>query len=172
MHVINVEIKAVCSDPGRIMDLLRQMNAEFKGRDHQVDTYFKVTKGRLKLREGDIENNLIYYERPDMEGPKTSRCILLGTMAGDELKEILTEAMGVKVVVEKIREIYFIGNIKIHVDEVGGLGTFVEIEAQGSGDEYSEEQLLLQCNMLKEQMGIGEEDLLHYSYSDMIMQNG
>ena len=76
MRVINVEIKARCPEQERIRNILIGRNAEFIGKDHQLDTYFNVPGGRLKLREGDIENNLIYYERPDWEGPSTSRCIL------------------------------------------------------------------------------------------------
>lgn len=58
MH-LNVEIKAKCSDPQRIRDILESHGAEHKGLDHQIDTYFRVQNGRLKLREGDIENFLI-----------------------------------------------------------------------------------------------------------------
>lgn len=65
----NVEIKARCCNPGRIRNILTGKNADFMGTDHQTDTYFKVSQGRLKLREGDIENALIFYNRPDEAGP-------------------------------------------------------------------------------------------------------
>ena len=130
MRVINVEIKARCSDQDSIRAILRSRNAEFRGEDRQVDTYFGSPSGRLKLREGNIENNLIYYERPDEGGPKTSRCILHPVSRDSSLKEILERSMGIAVVVDKRREIYFLENIKVHLDRVEGLGTFVEIEAQ------------------------------------------
>jgi len=76
MKVINAEIKAMCSDLERIRSILLEKKADFKGMDHQVDTYFRTGSGRLKLREGNIENNLIWYQRPDQTEPRTSRCIL------------------------------------------------------------------------------------------------
>lgn len=76
MNHINIEIKAKCSQPDKIRDFLKSQSAEFKGVDHQIDTYFKVNKGRLKLREGNIENNLIYYERENKQGPKQCYFIL------------------------------------------------------------------------------------------------
>jgi len=169
MRVINVEIKAYCQDQERIRDILSVRNADFRGTDRQVDTYFNSSSGRLKLREGDIENNLIYYERPDQGGPKTSRCILYGTGKNSLLKEILKESMGIMVVVDKLREIYFLDNVKIHLDRVEGLGTFVEIEAQSEEGDLSEEYLRDQCSCLMEDFGIAEGNLIHVSYSDLLM---
>jgi adenylate cyclase, class 2 len=63
MHHLIVEIKARCSDPEKIRTILRARGARFAGLDHQVDTYFRVSAGRLKLREGKIENALIFYCR-------------------------------------------------------------------------------------------------------------
>ena len=72
MRVINAEIKAACSDSESIRQTLTTLNADFRGKDHQVDTYFNVPSGRMKLREGNIEHSLIYYERNNQSGPKTS----------------------------------------------------------------------------------------------------
>jgi len=72
MAYLNVEIKARCKDAGPVRDYLVSNGAILKGTDHQTDTYFNVPNGRLKLREGNIENNLIFYERPDQAGPKQS----------------------------------------------------------------------------------------------------
>ena len=68
MSHINIEIKARSNNQDRIRDILKSKNADFKGIDHQIDTYFNVPKGRLKLREGNIENNLIFYERKNQAG--------------------------------------------------------------------------------------------------------
>jgi adenylate cyclase class IV len=57
----NIEIKARCNDLDKIRSILKTKNALFKGVDNQVDTYFNSKIGRLKLREGNIESNLIYY---------------------------------------------------------------------------------------------------------------
>ena len=169
MKVINVEIKAICNDREKIRRILLERNAKFIGLDHQVDTYFRSSSGRLKLREGNIENNLIWYQRPDQAGPKTSHCVLYKTEKDSALKAILHDAMGVMVVVDKEREIYFIDNIKIHLDQVKGLGTFLEIEAQSEEGDKSEELLNSQCVQLMDELGIRNEDLVNKSYSDLLM---
>lgn len=92
---INIEIKAKSADNNKIREILKSLNADFKGTDHQTDTYFNVNKGRLKLREGNIENHLIFYEREDKKGPKQSNVILYKSDPASSLKEILTNALGV-----------------------------------------------------------------------------
>jgi predicted adenylyl cyclase CyaB len=167
MRVINVEIKARCAHPEQVRSVLVQRKARFAGRDHQVDTYFHVEQGRLKLREGNIENALIHYRRPNESGPKTSDVLLYPSSPG--LKEILVAALGVLVAVEKQREIYYLENVKIHLDQVEGLGSFVEIEA--AGDENAERRALLgQCRELMTAFGVREEDLVAESYSDLLLQ--
>lgn len=173
-----IEIKARCSDPDRIRRILREHSARFVGADHQVDTYFNLPHGRLKLREGNIENALIFYRRPDQSGPKQSDVLLYPGSAGvppaveagvppaSSLKQLLTAALGIRVVVEKTREIYFIHNVKFHLDEVRGLGSFVEIEAIGREDNI--EALRRQCDQYLALLAIRGEDLLTHSYSDML----
>src|SRR5690349_4868453 len=129
MLFLNIEIKARCQDPRHIREYLLRNNAEFKGTDLQTDTYFTVSYGRLKLREGNIENNLIFYHRPDQSGPKRSFFQLVKVEDASGLKEVLAKANGVKICVRKRREIYYIDNVKFHIDEVDDLGTFIEIEA-------------------------------------------
>ena len=121
MPHINIEIKARTTAPDRIREILKTNNADFIGVDHQVDTYFKVDSGRLKLREGNIENHLIYYERENTRGPKKSSVTLYKNNPDSNLKELLTKALRVLAVVDKHREIYFIGNVKFHLDNVVGL---------------------------------------------------
>ena len=70
MH--NIEIKANCSKPELLHEKLFELGADFIGTDHQIDTYFNVPDGRLKLREGNIENALIGYSRPDQPDAKRS----------------------------------------------------------------------------------------------------
>lgn len=76
MNHISIEIKAKCDKPEKVREILKSKKADFRGIDHQVDTYFMVNHGRLKLREGKIENHLIYYDREDIEGPKQSNVSL------------------------------------------------------------------------------------------------
>lgn len=165
-----VEIKARCDNHDRIRSFLTSRRAVFKGTDHQVDTYFTVNNGRLKLREGAIENFLICYDRANTPGPKRSDVILFKSDPGSSVKAILTRALGVLVVVEKARDIYFIDNVKFHVDVVGGLGTFVEIEAIDSDGSIDETSLRDQCRSYLTELDIADRDLVSGSYSDLLLQ--
>ena len=168
MH-INFEFKASCKDLDKLEDLLLEKNPEFVGTDHQVDTYFNVTSGRLKLREGNIENALIHYERKNDAGAKLSDVCLYRHDPDPSLKEALTRALGVKIVVDKKRKIYFIDNVKFHFDRVAGLGTFVEVEAIDADGSLGINRLRDQCNVYAHLLGIAEEDYIAASYSDMLL---
>lgn len=166
-----VEIKARCQNPDKIRQILKSKGAEYKGLDHQIDTYFKVNSGRLKLREGNIENHLIFYQRDNHPGPKESNVHLFETEPDSILKSILTEALGVHVVVEKRREIYFIENVKFHIDRVMDLGSFVEIEAIGDQEAANKAKLRRQCKYYLDLFKIEEKQLIKDSYSDLHMKN-
>jgi adenylate cyclase, class 2 len=166
---LNIEIKAKTNEPDRIREILKTNNADFIGVDHQVDTYFKVASGRLKLREGNIENHLIYYERENTRDPKKSSVTLYKNNPNSNLKEILIKSLGVLAVVDKHREIYFIENVKFHLDNVEGLGTFVEIEAIDKDDSIGYNKLLEQCNFYLKLLLVSKEDLIGISYSDMLL---
>ncbi len=170
MSYLNVEIKARCADSQFMRNYLLAQGADFRGTDLQTDTYFHVPNGRLKLREGNIENNLIWYDRNNQAGPKNSSFKLVKTEDAAGLKAALTAACGIKVVVEKKREIYYINNVKFHIDEVPGLGHFAEIEAgnkEAAG--LDAEKLREQCAYYMQELLIQETDLLELSYSDMLL---
>lgn len=169
MSHLNVEIKARSNNDEDLRKTLKSRGADYKGTDHQVDTYFKVNQGRLKLREGKIENYLIYYEREDKEGPKESKVIILKNSPDSSLKEILVNSLGVLVVVDKEREIYFIDNVKFHLDKVKGLGDFMEIEAIDIDGTIGKEKLFSQCNNLLDTLKISKENLISKSYSDLLL---
>ena len=168
MHRLNVEIKARLSNPDRVRSILQERKADFKGIDHQIDTYFNVPKGRLKLREGNIENALIHYQRSNQAGPKKSEVILYKSAPGSSLKSLLEAANGVLAIVNKQRGIYFIDNVKFHIDQVKQLGSFVEIEAIDKDGTKSEQELYEQCKYYIELFEINEEDLIEVSYSDLL----
>lgn len=169
MH-LNIEIKAYCSNPDEIRTILQNKGAEFKGTDHQIDTYFNCTHGRLKLREGNIENNLIHYQRQNTEGPKRSDVILFKSDPDSSLKKLLEASLGILTVVDKKREIYFIDNVKFHVDEVKTLGSFVEIEAIDQTLDIGEFKLMEQCNHYVDLFQIQTDDLIADSYSDLLIK--
>jgi predicted adenylyl cyclase CyaB len=169
MAHLNIEIKARCANPEAIRGILRAKGADFRGVDRQIDTYFKVNHGRLKLREGQIENCLVYYERQDKEGPKQSDVTLCPTAPNSSLKEILLQALGALVVVEKQREIYFIDNVKFHIDTVKDLGSFMEIEAIDMDGRLGKDHLLTQCQSFLGLFQISATDLVSVSYSDLLL---
>ncbi|MDZ7611880.1 MAG: class IV adenylate cyclase [Candidatus Moranbacteria bacterium] len=166
----SIEIKAKSNKQEFIRKILKSKKAVFKGTDHQIDTYFEAKNGRLKLREGKIENYLIHYQRENKEGPKQSDITLFRSSPKSSLKEILTKALGLLVVVDKKREIYFIDNVKFHIDKVKGLGTFVEIEAIDNDGSIEKERLFEQCQFFLDLFEISQEGLIPVSYSDLLLQ--
>ena len=127
--------------------------------------------GRLKLREGNIENALIHYDREDSAGAKASHVLLYHHTPDNALKDILIKTLGIKAVVDKRRKIYFIANVKFHFDTVEGLGTFVEVEAIDKDGSIGKEKLQEQCDQYAALLGINAEDYCSASYSDMVLQN-
>jgi adenylate cyclase, class 2 len=168
---INIEIKARTTKVDFIRQYLFDNGADFKGIDNQTDTYFNVPNGRLKLRQGNIENTLIQYFRPDEHGPKQSDFQLIEVTDGETLKKILTASLGIKVVVEKRREIFYFNNVKFHLDALRELGNFVEIEASNKTHPLSLDMLRGQCVFYKNAFQISEEDLINISYSDILLSN-
>lgn len=170
MDIVNIEIKARCSEPHNVEEFLLKESADFVGTDHQVDTYFNVPTGRLKLREGNIENALIHYHRENISGPKKSDVLLYKTTPNSGLKKLLSESLGVKVVIDKQRKIFFIENIKFHIDIVEGLGSFVEIEAIDETGKEDEAKLFEQCQRYLTKFRIKQSELVDVSYSDLLLQ--
>ena len=169
MH-INIEFKARCSDPKKVRQILENESADYKGKDHQIDVYFNSPNGRLKLRKGKIENYLIYYDRADKKGPKQSNVYLFKTQQRTALESLLTKSLGVKAVVDKQREIYLIGNVKVHIDKVKGLGSFVEVEAMDYKEIIGKSELKKQCHYYLAKFGIAKKDLVSVSYSDLLLE--
>ena len=166
---LNFEFKARCPEPDRVRDVLRRMNAEPAGIDQQTDTYFNVSSGRLKLRAGNVEQNLIYYNRGDSASPKRSDVWLAPCPEPGPLLDVLSNALGVRVVVEKRREIYFHRGTKIHLDDVPGLGIFVEVEVIADSAAADTKKMRAECDDWMRRLGVQEDDLVSASYSDMIL---
>ena len=170
MPFINIEFKVRVADPGILEKKLLELGPEFIGEDHQTDTYFNVGKGRLKLREGNIENSLIYYERPDTAGSKQSDILLYQHLPDPMLKDILVRVHGIKVIVDKIRRIYFIDNVKFHFDNIASLGSFIEVEAIDRTGDIGPQKLKEQCDHYAGFFNILQTDYIALSYSDLILE--
>ena len=132
MQKLNVEFKARVENLDAIREKLRSLNPREVGTDRQRDTYFEVREGRLKLREGLIENSLIFYRRADLAATRDSHVYLSSISNPSELRPVLEAALPIHAIVEKRREIYLVGETKIHLDRVENHGCFLEVEAPNS----------------------------------------
>jgi len=171
MQGINIEFKARMRDEKQVRAALKSLRPRVAGTDHQVDTYFNTPSGRLKLRQGKIENALIFYQRQNVSKVRPSRVLLCEFSDRAQvrtLKKVLASALGVAAVVNKVREIYYVGNIKIHLDRVRGLGKFLEVEAFVGKDGLRRARR--QVEQIKELFGVLPEDILSHSYSDLILE--
>jgi len=170
MSILNIEFKAATTKSAILEERLLQFQPTFIGEDHQVDTYFNVPLGRLKLRQGNIENALIHYLRENISGSKSSHVLLYKHQPDNSLKDVLTEALGVKAVVDKTRRIYYIKNVKFHFDSVKELGNFVEVEAICTDGSVDKEMLQQQCDQFIKLFEINPGDFVAVSYSDLIIE--
>ena len=119
MEKLNIEIKAKIKSLDEARKIVKILKAKKIGVYHQKDTYFKVGKGRLKLREvKGLNPQLIYYERKNISKPKKSNLLIMDVENPKILKKILGKIFGVWVVVEKVREVYMFKGVKIHLDKV------------------------------------------------------
>ncbi len=169
MSHLNIEWKASTTDAKEQEKILQQLNPRFIGEDLQTDTYFETKLGRLKIREGNIENALIWYVRENLKGSKASKIILFKYEPDPGLRNILTISNGIKVVVKKRRRIYFIDNVKFHFDKVDGLGEFIETEAIDTSEAPDVKKLQKQCNYYAQLLKIKDEDYVKDSYSDLLL---
>jgi predicted adenylyl cyclase CyaB len=168
MKHTNIEFKARVKDDHHVRAALKRLRARYVGTDHQVDTYFKVPRGRLKVREGRIENALIFYERANAPRARRARIEMTLLPRRNSLCAILRHTLPVLAVVDKRREIYFVGNVRIHLDNVRRLGRFVEVEAVSrSGKAGRARQQALRFQKLFE---IAPGDIVGQSYSDLILR--
>lgn len=166
---LNFEFKARSSNNEALEEKLALFAPRFVGEDVQKDTYFHVPHGRLKLREGNVENALIHYHREDIAGAKQSTVLLYQHSPGSQLKEVLKAALGIKIVVEKRRRIWYVQHIKFHFDTVTGLGEFVEVEAIDENGSIDVAQLKEQCLQFARVFSIQDSDYMAASYSDLLL---
>jgi adenylate cyclase class IV len=141
----NLERKNRCADLDTVRTALAALPAQSEGIQIQTDTYFRVARGRLKLREIQGETAvLIWYERPDQAAARLSRYHLVPVNEPVALKTALTLALGARGEVCKRREVQHWHNVRIHLDLVAGLGSFLEFEAvlgDGEDEAASRERL-------------------------------
>ncbi|HTX17314.1 MAG TPA: class IV adenylate cyclase [Bacteroidota bacterium] len=164
----NLELKAKIVSPGRIIRILRA-HADFLGEIRQTDTYFAVRKGRLKLREVAGEaSELIYYERNEGRGPRWSDYETTAIPSGLRIKRALLHSLGILAVVKKRRLAYYYKKVgRVHVDAVGGLGHFVELEVESAGDPKKAEKIRRELIAL---LMIENRREIRRSYLDLVQE--
>ena len=164
----NVEIKARAPDLGRLKELAAALSGAPPQVLHQEDTFFNVRRGRLKLRVASPdEGQLIYYERADRRGPRPSRYRIANTSDPASLRDALAAALGVRGTVRKVRTLYMVGQTRVHLDRVEGLGDFVELEVVLRPGQAVEDARRV-AEELMAKLGIRQDDLVAGSYVDLL----
>jgi predicted adenylyl cyclase CyaB len=167
----NVELKASDPDPGRSRAACERIGAGDEGVLRQRDTYFEVSDGRLKLRrqsgdDGD-EAHLIHYRRADEPRQRASAYTIVDVHDPDGLESMLATALGASIVVEKRRHLFLWHDVRIHLDEVDGLGSFIELEALAPEDsDLSAEHERI--DRLRGELGIADERLCAAGYAQLL----
>ena len=124
----NVEIKYELRDLEAARLQCRVGKASFIGTLHQVDTYYRMSDGRLKQRVAEGEPvEWIFYHRIDRARPRLSTFTILTDERARTRWGVQELRPWVKV--EKTRDLWLDGSLRIHLDDVRGLGTFLELEA-------------------------------------------
>lgn len=164
-----VELKARVDDLAEIRRKLAQCGASEAGVFRQVDTYFKVPRGLLKLREVDESRaELIYYERENVAKPRKSLAFILPIFRPPALRELLEKALKKRTTVKKVREMYMYEGTQIHLDIVEGLGSFVEFERGTARDLNQQREDLSRLQKLLGKLDISPDSIERSSYSDLV----
>ncbi|MBS7657027.1 MAG: class IV adenylate cyclase [Candidatus Bathyarchaeia archaeon] len=167
-----VELKAKVDSLQPFKEKLRSLGAEYVGTFRQIDTYFEVPQGRLKIRETEGKNEalLVYYERPDIQDIKQSQVFLTELPKPQFTKQFLKKALRTKTVVDKQRAIYRLEGTQIHLDEVQGLGTYVEFEKPAENTPEDTKKAHIDLEKLMRTLGLKADNLQKGSYSDLLLQ--
>lgn len=167
----NIEIKAKCADLRAAARAAKALGAQRVGVLHQTDTYFHVRSGRLKLREiregRSRRAELIAYSRADRAMARESTYHVVPATDSGTMKSALDSALRIRAVVRKRRELWMYHNVRVHLDRVEGLGTFIEFEAvlgAGSDRSLSRKRLRELCKALR----VERRDQLAQSYVDLL----
>lgn len=164
----NVEIKARVADLEAVAARAQALADRGPFELEQDDTFFACPDGRLKLRElAPDQGQLIYYERADVAGPKVSHYFIAPTQDPAALRDTLGRALSVIGRVRKRRRLYRVGQTRIHLDEVEGLGSFVELEVMlaETDDVAAGEEIAAH---LMHRLGVPAQDLVEGAYLDLL----
>jgi predicted adenylyl cyclase CyaB len=165
----NVEIKARARNSARIKVLAEALADTSSQLIEQEDVFFVVPRGRLKLRIfSSFSAELIYYEREDQPGPKESRYSISRISEPDSLKAVLQMSLGIRGIVRKQRTLYLAWQTRIHLDEVEGLGSFVELEVVMRTNQSHEDAVQIARGLMA-RLEIQDSDLIEQAYIDLLL---
>jgi predicted adenylyl cyclase CyaB len=169
----NVEIKARIASVESLLPLAQALSDDkHLQRIHQDDTFFAVPHGRLKLRVfGDGSGELIHYHRPDATGPKLSDYVLVPVAEPDSLRDALARACGLVGRVRKHRILVLVGPTRIHLDQVEGLGDFLELEVTLKDGQTEAEGTAIAHDLMA-RLGVQPQQLLEGAYLDLLRAQG
>jgi predicted adenylyl cyclase CyaB len=165
---INIEIKARDRNPTKTRSLAEQLSDRPVVTAEQHDTFFVCSNGRLKLREvSPNEGELIFYSRPDVASAKQSEYYITRVSSPEKLAPVLAAALGAWQTVSKTRVLFQVGQTRIHLDSVAGLGSFVELEVVLREGQPAQEGYRI-VRELMGKLGIHDEDLVDCAYVDLL----
>jgi len=142
------------------------------GSFRQVDTYFAIPRGRLKIRETDRgKSQLVYYFRRSSRGPKISDVHLTPLPDPKTMKTILSDVLGVKSVVRKEREVFRIRGVQVHLDHVDRLGNFIEFEKVVEAEALKIARARKQLATLLRELGVPAGNLQRASYGELLSRS-
>lgn len=163
----NIEVKARVRDFEGIKSRAEKLSDTGVRVIPQEDTFFNTPQGRLKLRVLADDAQLIYYTRPDQQGPKRSEYHIAHISDPENLKRVLELTYGIRGIVRKTRYLYLVGQTRVHLDVVDGLGQFMELEVvMEDGQTDAEGQKIAED--LMSALGVERSDLIDGAYMDLL----
>jgi adenylate cyclase len=164
----NIELKARVTDLASVEMRARELADRGPFDLSQDDTFFTCSTGRLKLRElAPDRGELIFYRRPDLTGPKLSEYAIVPTSTPALMRDTLGVALGVIGRVRKRRRLYLVGAMRIHLDQVERLGSFLELEVVLTDTEAADDGVARAQGLLS-QLGVGTSGLVAGAYLDLL----
>ena len=170
MLLKNIEIKAYIKDYNKLLKKVENLCKKPLDIQNQTDTFFNTPTGRLKLRETDNDSALIYYNRADSLEPSQSDIAISFTDNPETLKTLLSKSNGIRGIVLKKRSLYKYGQTRIHIDDVSGLGKFIELEVVLEDNQSVNDGKNI-ANDSMEKLDIQKSDLIDVAYIDLIENN-
>jgi adenylate cyclase class 2 len=164
----NVEMKARVPDFAAARRVAERLGARHEWTDVQVDRYYRLDgSARVKLRtcaRGPAE--LIRYDRAE-DGPVRTSAYEISRPRDDAHAVCLIPGGEPLAVVRKRRELWLLDNVRIHLDTVDRLGTFLELEAVVDAT-HDEAGCRLQVKRMLDALGIAPGDCVRASYGDLL----